>query len=237
MPIATLADIVRHHRTAHAESIALSFEGHDTSYALLDRRANQVSNGLARMGVRAGARVALLDKNNDSFFEIWFGATKANVVLVPINWRLAAPEITYIVNDAQAEVLFVGTDYLQTADRIRNQLKTVRRVIVTDRDFAAWRDRQSDADPELPIAGGDVCVQVYTSGTTGRPKGAQLTNDNLMTFAGAVEQRQMARMVDSRRQPSRHAAIPCRRLGVWVVRPLCRRAERAVARGRAAADS
>jgi len=182
MPIATLADIVRHHRTAHAESIALSFEGHDTSYALLDRRANQVSNGLARMGVRAGARVALLDKNNDSFFEIWFGATKANVVLVPINWRLAAPEITYIVNDAQAEVLFVGTDYLQTVDRIRNQLKTVRRVIVTDRDFAAWRDRQSDADPELPIAGGDVCVQVYTSGTTGRPKGAQLTNDNLMTL-------------------------------------------------------
>jgi acyl-CoA synthetase (AMP-forming)/AMP-acid ligase II len=53
---------------------------------------------------------------------------------------------------------------------------------VTDRDFAAWRDRQSDADPELPIAGGDVCVQVYTSGTTGRPKGAQLTNDNLRTL-------------------------------------------------------
>jgi len=63
MPIATLADIVRHHSTAHPESIALSFEGHDTSYAMLDRRANQVSNGLARIGVRAGARVALLDKN------------------------------------------------------------------------------------------------------------------------------------------------------------------------------
>jgi len=182
MPIATLADIVRHHSTAHPESIALSFEGHDTSYAMLDRRANQVSNGLARIGVRAGARVALLDKNNSSFFEIWFGATKANVVLVPINWRLAAPEITYIINDAQAEVLFIGADYLQTLDRIRDELKTVRQVIVTDRDFAAWRDRQSDADPELPTASGDVCAQIYTSGTTGRPKGAQLTNDNLMAL-------------------------------------------------------
>jgi acyl-coenzyme A synthetase/AMP-(fatty) acid ligase len=62
--------------------------------------------------------------------------------------------------------------------RIRDQLTSVREVIVTDQDYPAWRDRQSAADPRLPTEGGDVCLQVYTSGTTGHPKGAQITSDN-----------------------------------------------------------
>jgi acyl-CoA synthetase (AMP-forming)/AMP-acid ligase II len=88
-------------------------------------------------------------------------------VLVPVNWRLAAPEIAYIVNDARAEMLFVGSEFLDALAEIRDQLKTVREVIVTDQGFAAWRDRQPDTDPNLPTEGSDVCVQLYTSGTTG----------------------------------------------------------------------
>ena len=102
-------------------------------------------------------------------------------MLVPVNWRLAGPEIAFIANDAEAEILFVGAEFLAAVAAIRDQLASVREVVVTDRDYPAWRDRQSATDPDLPMVGGDVCIQMYTSGTTGRLKGAQLTNTNLLT--------------------------------------------------------
>jgi acyl-CoA synthetase (AMP-forming)/AMP-acid ligase II len=181
MPFATLAEIVRRQAKAQPERIALTFADRETSYGALDRRASQVANGLIAAGLRPQSRVAILDKNHDSFFEIWFGAAKANAVLVPVNWRLAPPEIAFIVNDAEAEILFVGAEFLDTVAAIRDQLGGVRKIVVIDRDYMAWRHRQSAADPDLPTVGADVCVQMYTSGTTGRPKGAQLTNTNLLT--------------------------------------------------------
>ena len=114
MSISTLADIVRHQAAAQPARIALTFEDRHTNYAALDRQANQVANGLLAAGMRPATRIAVLDKNHDSFFEIWFGVAKAKAVLVPVNWRLAAPEIAYFVSDAQAEVLFVGSEYLDT---------------------------------------------------------------------------------------------------------------------------
>ena len=163
MQFATLAEIVRHQAATQPERIALTFENRDTRYATLDCRANQVANGLIAAGLRPASRVALLDKNHDSFFEIWFGAAKANAVLVPVNWRLAGPEIAFILNDAEAEILFVGAEFLDAVAAIRDQLTSVREVVVTDRDYPAWRDRQSAADPDLPIVGSDVCIQMYTS--------------------------------------------------------------------------
>src|SRR5437763_2427407 len=115
MQFATLAEIGRHQAETQPERIALTFENRDTSYATLDCRANQVANGLITAGLRPASRVALLDKNHDSFFEIWFGAAKANAVLVPVNWRLAGPEIAFIVNDAEAEILFVGAEFRRLA--------------------------------------------------------------------------------------------------------------------------
>jgi acyl-CoA synthetase (AMP-forming)/AMP-acid ligase II len=181
MPFATLAEIVRHQAATQPERIALIFADRETSYGALDRRASQVANGLIAAGLRPQSRVALLDKNHDSFFEIWFGAAKANAVLVPVNWRLAPPEIAFVVNDSGAEILFVGAEFLDAVVAIRDQLTSVRKIVVTDRDYAAWRHRQSAADPDLPAAGADVCIQMYTSGTTARPKGAQLTNINVLT--------------------------------------------------------
>ena len=85
----TLADLGRHHARTRPDRMALVFGGRSTTYAELDHRASRVANGLAAEGLRPGARVAILDKNTDAFFEIWLGAVKANVVLVPVNWRLA----------------------------------------------------------------------------------------------------------------------------------------------------
>src|SRR5579864_201512 len=175
MAITTFGDVVRHQAAERPEAVALTFGGRDTTYAALDRSASQIANGLIAAGVRPAGRVALLDKNHDSFYEIWFGAAKANAVLVPVNWRLAPPEVAFVINDCGAEVLFVGADFVDTIAAIRERLTSVREVIVTDRDYPTWRDRQSAADPQLTAAGSDICIQMYTSGTTGLPKGAQLT--------------------------------------------------------------
>ena len=78
-------------------------------------------------------------------------------------------------------MLFVGAEFLDTVAAIRDQLTSVRKIVVIDQDYGAWRHRQSAADPNLPTVGADVCFQLYTSSTTGCPKGAQLTNINLLT--------------------------------------------------------
>jgi fatty-acyl-CoA synthase len=110
--IGTVADITRHHARTRPDRVAIHFEGRRTTFAELDRRANQIANGLIAESLKPQARIAVLSKNSPAFFELWFGAAKADVVLVPVNFRLAPPEVAYVVEDAGAEVLFVGADFL-----------------------------------------------------------------------------------------------------------------------------
>ena len=84
--------------------MAIHFEGRRITFGELDRRANQVANGLIAEGVRPQARIAILSKNVPAFFELWFGAAKADIVLVPVNFRLAPPEVAYVIADAGAEL-------------------------------------------------------------------------------------------------------------------------------------
>jgi acyl-CoA synthetase (AMP-forming)/AMP-acid ligase II len=176
--IQTIADIPRHYAASAPNAIALSFEGRETRYSALDRFSNQVANGLIAVGVQSASRIAVLDKNSDIFFQILLGAAKARAVLVPINARLAPPEIAFAINDAQTEVLFIGEAFVEICSAIRDQLKTVREVVVLDSSYVNWRDAQSQSDPALPVNSEDVCLQLYTSGTTGYPKGVQLTHAN-----------------------------------------------------------
>jgi long-chain acyl-CoA synthetase len=186
--IPTIADVARHHARERPDKTALHFEGRSISYAELNQRADRVAQGLIAAGVPAQGRVAILAKNDPAFFELWFGAAKANAVLVPVNFRLAAPEVAYVVNDARAELLFVGVDFYPVVEKIRAELGNVREVIALDGGHPAWPDyrswlaRQKADDPRLPITPGDVAIQMYTSGTTGHPKGAQLSHANLLTL-------------------------------------------------------
>jgi len=183
VPYRTMADIVRVQARQRGNKDAIVFNGSRISYAQLNDRASQVANGLRRWGIGKGDRVAVLDKNDPSFFEIWCGAMKVGAVVVPVNWRLAPPEAAYVVNDARARVLFHGGPFAEMVARIRDGLQTVERLIgIHDsgpEGYAAWRDGQDPADPDLPIAPEDVAIQMYTSGTTGHPKGAQIVHANL----------------------------------------------------------
>ena len=179
-----LADIVRVHAAERPDAAALVYEGRTTSYSALDRYASRAANGLIAEGIKPGTRVAHLDKSSDLFFELLFGVAKANAVMVSVNWRLAPPEALHIINDAEAEILFVGEEYFPVIEKIRDELKTVRKIVTLGprhgawEPFMEWRDRNTEADPRLPACSHDTAVQFYTSGTTGLPKGAELTNAN-----------------------------------------------------------
>jgi acyl-CoA synthetase (AMP-forming)/AMP-acid ligase II len=186
--IRVLADIVRAHAAGRPGKAAMFFNGHETTYAELDRYSNRAAQGFISEGLKPQTRIAHLDKNSDLYFELLFGAAKANDVLVSVNWRLAPAEIAYVINDAMAEILFVGPDYFETVEKIRTELKRVKKILALGaphpewEEYSVWRDRHSSADPAVPIAGSDVVLQLYTSGTTGHPKGVQLSNDNLLAL-------------------------------------------------------
>src|SRR5882762_10444376 len=105
---ANLADMLRARAKTRGSAIAFEFEGRQTSFAELDIKTNRVANGLKALGVRPCERIAYLGKNSDIYFELLLGAMKANVVMAPVNWRLAGPEIAFIVEDCKAPVLFGG---------------------------------------------------------------------------------------------------------------------------------
>jgi fatty-acyl-CoA synthase len=192
---ANLADIIRAQGKTRGYTTAFEFEGRRTSFAGLDIHTNRVANALIALGLKPGDRIAYLGKNSDIYFELLLGAMKANVVMAPVNWRLAGPEIAFIVEDCKAAVLFMGPEFVEQVRSIQSQLPSVRTFMTTEGgasdwlDFAAWRDAQSGDDPKVPIGEKDIAIQLYTSGTTGKPKGAMLSHANFLSLvrAGGVE--------------------------------------------------
>ncbi|MFZ4071813.1 MAG: fatty acid--CoA ligase [Caulobacterales bacterium] len=178
--IRTLADLARVNAHRQPEKTAFVFEDRETSYAAFDRHTSQVAQGLLGLSVRPQDRIAYIGKNSDQYFELVVGAAKINAVMTPINWRLAPPEVAYILHDCGAKAVFVEDEF---ADLIPKQSDTVaappRKLSM--RDFASWRNRQDTADPGLVAGWDDVCLQLYTSGTTGRPKGAMLTTRGIIS--------------------------------------------------------
>ena len=114
----SLGDVARLQAAERGDALAFEFEGRVTSFAEFNRHANQVANGLIAEGLRKSTRICYLGKNSDHYYEALFGAAKAGMVMAPVNWRLAPPEIVYIVNDCRAELLLVGPEFTELARKI-----------------------------------------------------------------------------------------------------------------------
>jgi len=186
-----MADVPRFHAIRNPSKVGLVFGERRTTYQEFDLHCTQMANAFIAEGLKAQSRVAYLDLNSDQFFEVLFGCAKASMVTCGINWRLAPPEVEYIINDSEAEVLFVGERFFPVIQRIKHKLNTVKRIIDLSgthpvwTSFHEWRDRQSTKDPNIDIVDSAICIQMYTSGTTGHPKGVQISNAAL--FASGVD--------------------------------------------------
>ena len=170
----TLADLVRQQARTRPEAPALTCGSVTLTFAELDRRSSQVANALAGLGVGRTDRVAMLDKNSTAFFEVVFACAKLGAVVVGLNWRLAPPEIATIIADAQVCALLVSDEMLPL---VPTDLGVP--TIVLGEAYEQWLGQAAPTDPQAAVGGDDAILQLYSSGTTGLPKGAVLTHANL----------------------------------------------------------
>jgi long-chain acyl-CoA synthetase len=183
--IENLADISRHWAAKAPERLALTAGARSWTYGEIDRESRQVAQGLLALGVSAGSRIGYLDRNTPEYFMHLFGGAKINAVSVAVNWRLAPPEMQFVLDDADVEVLFVGEEFLGHLASM--SLPKVGKVVVIGEPGESGSERYDDwvarfdpIEPATEILGTDTCYQLYTSGTTGLPKGVELTNDNFL---------------------------------------------------------
>src|SRR6195256_7026522 len=137
---ANLADMVRAQAKSRGDALAFEFEGRLTTFAQFDANTNRVANALIALGLKKGDRIAYLGKNSDFYFELLMGAMKAGVVMAPVNWRLAGPEVAFIVADCRAPALFVGPEFVTQVRNIQSQLPDLRHVITTEGAAPEWQD-------------------------------------------------------------------------------------------------
>lgn len=147
----------------------MRFDGGTTTWGELDERIRRNANGQLKAGLRPGDRVAFLDKNHPACLETTFACAQIGTVNAAVNFRLAPEELAYVINESQARLLFVGPEFLPVVDQL--DLPKVERIIVDYEDFLA-----DDGEISHEPAAGDTFLQLYTSGTTGYPKGVMLTH-------------------------------------------------------------
>ncbi len=182
-----LGDLVRDHARTQPDAPAFTFGEEHLSFGALDAGTNRTAQALAALGVFKGDRIAYLGKNHPLYFEVLIAAAKLGAVMTPVNWRLAPPEVAYIVNDCQAKVLFVGEGFADMLGKVRGDFVHVTTIIGIDAgeagvtDYRQWRDGFPARDPKLAIGLEDDALQLYTSGTTGRPKGAVMTHGSILS--------------------------------------------------------
>lgn len=185
MNITNIAEVVRRHSAGQPHKTALVYEAEEVTFAQLDARSSRTANAMAAAGVGRGDHVGFLDKNCMEFFDYLFGAAKLGAVHAGINWRLAPREITGVINDAEIKLLIVGQEYVPALDEVASDLNTVEKILVVGghsdhQDFAQWRDSYPADDPGGGAQGDDTVFLLYSSGTTGFPKGVMIPNDAFM---------------------------------------------------------
>ena len=161
--ITSIGDITRVHAAERGTKTALSYEDRSWTYTELDSEANKVAQALLAAGVQPQDRVAFLDKNAPEYFPFLFGAGKVNAVTVAVNWRLAPPEMEYILGNAEAKVLLVGEEFLDHLEKM--DLPTVSTTVVVGSGggftpYEDWVSGQADEDPLVPTAANDTCYQL-----------------------------------------------------------------------------
>lgn len=188
----TLVEVVRRHALRQPDATAMICADRRTDYATLHRVSNRVAHGLKAAGVRAGDRVAYLGKESEHYYELLFGAAKCGAVLVPINWRLAADEVEHILADSGTTLLFADTDAMVTARRLAPQLPGLAEVVPLDEPgapgagFTAWSAGRPETDVLARVTPDTPLVQMYTSGTTGLPKGVVLGHRSFFAVRAAL---------------------------------------------------
>ncbi|MDX6726529.1 MAG: fatty-acyl-CoA synthase [Baekduia sp.] len=174
----TLGRWVRDRAVVTPARVAIEHRGERTTYAELDARSERLADALLRLGLRRGDRVASLTGNRPEHVELFFACAKAALVLAPLSWRLAPAELAYQLAHAEPAILFVEPEHDSLADAaLELAASRPRRLALARAELDALTQPAATTSHDV-AADDDDLLLLYTSGTTGRPKGARLTHRN-----------------------------------------------------------
>ncbi len=181
-----LGDIVRRHAQWRPERTAYVIGPHRVTYSQLDALANRFAHALRGLGVGHGDRVATLAGNRLEYPAIYFAVAKLGAVHVPLNTRWKADELRYALAQSEASVLLVAREFEDLARSLAADLSSLRHVVPLDH-AGDLLERASDAEPDAQVDERDPHVLLYTSGTTGDPKGALLSHRSYVLQAAQTQ--------------------------------------------------
>ncbi len=157
------------------------------TYAEALSKVNRFANALAASGLAPGDRFSFLGRNSIEYSLLYFAGSRCGAVPVPLNYRLAAAEWEYIIKDSESRVIIADTEYCEAIESIRHNLPLVNETIAIGTDartgwkaFSSWTEAQPTTPPSFGSGDTRDVLQMYTSGTTGRPKGVVLTDENIL---------------------------------------------------------
>lgn len=187
-----LGELIDRHLDHTADLPAIHFEDQVVTFAEMDSRINNVAQALMAAGVEKGDRVAVHIGNRPSFAYAYYGIMRAGGVMIPLNAMYKTGEVQYMANDSEIKAAIVQDELYPVWEPVRGTIPSLREVLVAGkaapntRSFDEVLERRSASRPRVECDEDDIAVISYTSGTTGKPKGAMLTHHNLTSNAQAV---------------------------------------------------
>jgi len=188
------ADFLDISRAICADRNSMVFEGKTWSYQQTHERVNRLANALRDLGIQKGDRIGMLQVNCNQYLECYFAGVKTGAIFVPLNFRAKAEELSYMLKNAGIKIIFAGKRYLGLVNEILPQLTTVKKVVCLEENQGAGNEfeyllKESSAKEITEhIDDEDVTILMYTSGTTGRPKGVPLRHSGFVSYVlGNVE--------------------------------------------------